>query len=75
MRNYEFFMDGELSYEGDFWYGGPGSWSTMGWGDYTRGEASLSRWDNVRVYTIREPSCLALCGALFLVTARGRRNS
>jgi hypothetical protein len=75
MRNYEFFVDGELSYEGDFWYGGPGSWSTMGWGDYSQGVASLSRWDYVRVYTTPEPSCLALCGALVLVAAPRRRKS
>ncbi len=73
MRTYAFFIDGEFIHEGPFSYGG--STSTLAWGDGTQGEASLHRWDYMRVYTIPEPTCLALCGAVFLWLARKRRKS
>jgi hypothetical protein len=73
MRTYAFFVDGELVREGPFSYGG--GTSQLGWGDCVQGAASLHRWDYVRVFTIPEPNCLALCGAVFLWLARERRMS
>jgi hypothetical protein len=73
MRTYDLFVDGQSLHQGSFRYGG--GTSTLAWGDGTQGVASLHRWDYVRIYTIPEPTCLALCGAGFLLLALRRHIS
>ncbi len=68
MRTYDLFIDGELVHEGVFSQAVAAS--RMAWGDAVVGAASLHRWDYLRLYTVPEPSGLALCGAVFLSLAR-----
>jgi hypothetical protein len=70
MRTYQLFIDGALAREGPFVYCADSP--RLAWGDGTQGAASLHRWDYVRIYTIPEPFCLALCGAMFLLLSRRR---
>jgi hypothetical protein len=62
MRSYDLFIDGELRHAGIFRY--VAGYPHMAWGDGAQGAASLHRWDYVRICTIPEPPCLALCGAV-----------
>jgi hypothetical protein len=62
MRNYRLLIDGTLAHEGPLLYCADSS--NMAWGDGTQGAASLHRWDYMRIYTILEPTSLAMCGAV-----------
>ena len=67
MRHYDLWIDGEVAMLGDFWHGL--SASSVGWGDFVQGSASLSRWDYVRFGVIPEPQVsllLLVVGSLLL---------
>jgi hypothetical protein len=58
MRHYDLWIDGEPAMSGDFWHAL--SRSTVGWGDFVQGSASLSRWDYVRFGVVPEPESATL---------------
>ena len=70
MRTYELRIDGEFAIAGNFWEGLTESY--VRWGDVSRGVASLTQWDYVRVGVIPEPSSSICMCILFACATRLR---
>jgi hypothetical protein len=73
MRSYEFYVDQEIGFGGNFHH--LITSSQVAWGDGARGDASLSHWQSFGFGVVPEPSTVALAAFPGGVLIRIRRRS
>ncbi len=72
MQNYEFFVDGDLTFSGEFHYQGLGIGPRISWGDpLIGGVSSVADWNFVQVSVVPEPAMGALLAMAALLVKRG----